>query len=34
MQAMMVLMQDPGAMQAWFQKKQDAFDALPEDDSP
>jgi hypothetical protein len=33
MQAMMALMQDPGAMQAWFQKKRDAFDALPEDDS-
>ena len=34
MQAMMALMQDPGAMQAWFQKKRDAFDALPENDSP
>ena len=34
MQAMMALMQDPGAMQAWFQKKRDAFDALLEDDSP
>jgi hypothetical protein len=27
-------MQDSEAMQAWFQKKRDAFDALPEDDSP
>ena len=34
MQAMMVLMQDPGVMQAWFQEKRGAFDALPEDDSP
>ena len=31
MQKVMLLMQDPDAMNKWFQSMRDAFDALPND---